>query len=190
MRLQRIFGVLGVLVMLGLLGVLGITSYDGWQKVAAGPGVPSAQPYPEPSDPGHKRAFHEVCPAINRPEVLALVGDPATMTGQGTSYMADSLGCFISGGTAVIRLDVGRHVPVSSLTGISTQGRSLTVLGRPALLETWAGRLPRSTLTIAREASDSGDYATIMVFTEVPADEATMVRLAELILPHVAGWTV
>jgi len=187
MRLQRIFGILGVLLMLAMLGYTVYTRVPMWdpQPVALSP-----RPYPEPTDPGHKQAFHEVCPAIDRPEVLALVGGAAPKNGQGTSYTRDSLLCNVSGHGWAIRLEVGHNLSIKALKGVTPEGASRTVLGHPALLEASTGRLPRSTLTIARDAADSGDFASIIVFTEVPADEATMVRLAELILPHLAGWTV
>jgi hypothetical protein len=184
---QRIFGWIGVLVMSGLLGCLVISQWPVDQK----PKGYTAPVFDEPSDPGHKRAFHEVCPAINRPEVAALMEQPAEIHGQGTSYSADLgyLGCHITLVRSSLRVDVGEGLTVASMRRVSPDAHDLTVLGRPAMLETTKGLMFNTSLLIAWDKGDSGGYVSVFFLKpDGYADEATMTHLAELVLPHLAGW--
>lgn len=123
---QRIFGWIGVLVMTGLIGYLVASRWPADPK----PAGYTAPTFDEPTDPGHKRAFHEVCPAINRPEVVALLEQPAEVHGQGTSYGTDPgyLSCHVTLKLASLRVDVGDGLTVASMRRVSPDAHDLTVL--------------------------------------------------------------
>jgi len=173
-----------------MTGLLAFGVYVYW------PRSPSATPYaapsyPEPSDPGHKRAFHEVCPLVNRPEVLALLENPPEVHGQGTSYDPegmDYLSCSVGLVKRSVRLEVGHGLAVTAMTEAATGGHQLTVLGRPALYEQNRLVAPAAYLTVAWNPADPSAYASVVVIQpEGYADEALLVRLAEQILPRLTG---
>jgi hypothetical protein len=191
MRSQRIFGWIGVLVMTGLLAY-GV--YHEWPgRQAPKPAGYTAPTFNEPDDPESKRAFHELCPAINRPEVLRLLEDPAEVHGQGTSHGLDGMSflmCDVTLQQSSLRLEVGDGLKVSTMRAVSPDSHQLTVLGRPALLENEKGLLYITTLFAARDSMDTGGYAVVTALTpERFVDEAVMVRLAELVLAQVKGWS-
>jgi hypothetical protein len=184
---QRIFGWIGVLVMTGLIGYLVASRWPADPK----PAVYTAPTFDEPADPGHRRAFHEVCPAINRPEVVALLEQPAEVHGQGTSYGTDPgyLSCHVTLKLASLRVDVGDGLTVASMRRVSPDAHDLTVLGRPAMLETTKGLMFITSLLIAWDQGDSGGYVSVFFLKpDGYADPATMTHLAELVLPHLPGW--
>ncbi|NUO56541.1 MAG: hypothetical protein HOV71_19750 [Hamadaea sp.] len=184
MRGQKLLGWLG---MLGMSGLLVYAVYTNWPR-EQGPRPYVAPSFAEPSEAGHKRAFHEICPLINRPEVLALVETPPEVHGQGTSFDPDGmsyLSCNVKLPTRAVRLDVGRGVDVAAMTEAATGGHKLTVLGRPAIYEQEHLIAPTARLTIAWDPSDPSAYASIAVFqNQGYADEATLVAMAELIVPN------
>ncbi|MEU8005590.1 hypothetical protein AB0B66_30905 [Catellatospora sp. NPDC049111] len=190
MRAQRIFGMVGVLVT-SILVAYGV--YQTWPGRQVPSASVTARPsFAEPSDPGHLRVRRELCPAIDRPEVLSVLEDPPHARGTGTSYGSepDYLLCHVTLEHAVLRIETGPTLRIAGMLAISPDAVPLTVLGRPAYFEVSRSRLHVATLAVAWRREDTGGHATIEVITtdQPAAGQATLVRLAELALPHVPGW--
>ncbi|GHJ47427.1 hypothetical protein Cs7R123_47690 [Catellatospora sp. TT07R-123] len=184
MRAPRIIEVAGVVVTTALLAFAVAQTWPGARPTAAAPGAVTPS-FTEPDTPQGKRAFRELCPIVNRPEVLAIVEDPPQVRGMGTSYGDSYLICTVSLQQSAVRIEVGTEVTVSQMKRLSPKDRSLTVQGRPALLEYGTVPMHTATLLVARDAADTGAYFSIVAITpETPVDEAAMVRIAELVLPR------
>jgi hypothetical protein len=182
--------------------VLAIALYPGavvsgrWKDpAAADPGMAA---YPESTDPEQRKARAELCPLVNRPEVLELVERPATVKGIATTYILghDSHQCTVTLPNSSLRLDVWLgHTRIADYQKLFPEAQPRTVLGRPALWTAGPSMLVNSTskeatLVVAWDRADSGGMVDLTIVRPAldAGDEATLTRIAERQLPGVPGW--
>ncbi|MET7801751.1 DUF6215 domain-containing protein [Streptomyces decoyicus] len=160
----------------------------------------------------------QLCQALNRPDLAELLGTPGeTAKSAGGSGSSVKLGngkeiatpsAQVEFGTYTVNLSAtyDRH-PVAGSAGLLGEGaRQRRVLGRPAVF--YADRtisisfrldgkdsdsgpgVPARTLTVARDAKDSGGSFEVSLWRAdggVP-DDAVLLRVAEKVLPTVPWW--
>src|SRR5262245_41764182 len=109
MRRRALLGWILPAVITVAIAVYGVGVLTGhWREPTASRGADAAMAYPESTDPEQRKARAELCPLINRPEVLELVERPATVKGVGTSYDLNSgwHQCTVSLPNSGLRLNV------------------------------------------------------------------------------------
>jgi hypothetical protein len=153
---------------------------------------------PESTDPEQRKAQVELCPLINRPEVLELVEQPPTVKGTGTSYILnnDSHECVVTLPNSALRLSVSHGgTRIEDYRKLFKEAQPRTALGRPAMWMTGPSMtvnvpLKEATLLVAWDRADSGGTVELTILRSVlaPADEATLTRIAERQLPGLPGW--
>ncbi|MFU8873125.1 hypothetical protein [Micromonospora sp. SL4-19] len=183
--------------------VLAIAVYVGgvvsgrWRDPTAARGADGITAYPESTDSEQRKARAELCPLINRPEVLELVEQPATVKGLGTSYdlHSDWHQCAVTLPNSVLRLNVWHgRTRIVDYQKLFPEAQPRAVLGRPAIWTTdpspmMNSTLNSSTLLVACRA-DAGGMVEITILRQVvePGDEAALMRIAERQLPALRGW--
>jgi hypothetical protein len=199
MRRSPLLGWIIPAVIVLAIAVYGSGVLSGrWPDPTASRGADAAMAYPESTDPRQRKARAELCPLINRPEVLELVERPATVKGVGTSYdlNSDWHQCAVTLPNSTLRLNVWHgRTRLADYQKLFPKAQPRTVLGRPA---TWtAGPSPlvnstlmNSTLLVAWDRADSGGMVEISILRQAvdPGDEATLMRIAEQQLPGLPGW--
>ncbi|MGW1890827.1 DUF6215 domain-containing protein [Streptomyces sp. NPDC002004] len=160
----------------------------------------------------------QLCEALNRPDLADLLGTPTetvkTAGGSGGSVRwaggkeIDTPSARVEFETYTVTLSATYdRLPVAGSAGLLGDGaRQRTLLGRPAVLhpdhtvsirfrldggDTDSGPgVPARALTVARDAKDSGGSFDVTLWRAdggVP-DDATVLRVAEKVLPTVPGW--
>ncbi|HEY9367613.1 DUF6215 domain-containing protein [Streptomyces sp.] len=160
----------------------------------------------------------QLCKALNRPDLADLLGTPTeTLKSASGSDGSFKLGSGKEIATPSSRVEFGTYtvtlsasydrLPVAgSAAYLGRDAQERTVLGRPAVLssdytlsisfrldgsDAHSGPgVPARSLTVARDAKDSGGSLTVTVWREgggVP-DDAVLLRVAEKVLPTVPGW--
>lgn len=197
--------------MWGLGGVLPHKSQDGEPAACSG-GTGDALPAKYVSGA-------ELCTALNRPDLPALLGTPAEhaeTAGGSAGWMT------LAGGTKIatpeadvdlktysVKLSASYDdLPVAETVGYAGENAQLKAIqGHPAVLysdrtiairfnlgggkaSSGPGGIAR-TLLVAGSAKDSGDSFEISIWRQddVPPDDAALLRVAEAVLPTVPGWT-
>ncbi|MEV4138874.1 hypothetical protein AB0J72_42760 [Dactylosporangium sp. NPDC049742] len=154
-------------------------------------------PKVDSTDP-EMRKSQELCPFVDRRELLDLLEPGAKVKGIGTTYDpgGDSHQCTVSLQYASLRLNVAHdRLRVADYQGLFEQAQPRTVLGRPAL---WLLDpvpivnipLKSASLLVAWDPTDPGGTASIAIIREShdPGDEARATQIAERILPTLPGW--
>ncbi|MFF3844304.1 DUF6215 domain-containing protein [Streptomyces sp. NPDC002328] len=161
---------------------------------------------------------YELCTALNRPDLPTLLGTPGEEAKSlGSADDGFSLGggdapspkADVRLSTYTVQLSAAYDdEPVTGLAGLlGATAQERTVLGRPAVLYS-TGTMgfsfggdgdkaesvpshPARSLVIARDPKDGGGSYEIAVWRQdsVPPDDATLLRVAETVLPTIPGWT-
>ncbi|WP_405410855.1 DUF6215 domain-containing protein [Streptomyces decoyicus] len=160
----------------------------------------------------------QLCKALHSPDLAALLGTPgeraktaggsagSVKTGNGKEIATPSAQVEFDTYTVTLTATYDGH-PVAGSAGLLGQGaRQQKVLGRPAVL--YADRtisirfrldgkdsdsgpgVPARTLTVARDAKDSGGSFEVSLWRADGAvpDDAVLLRVAEKVLPTVPWW--
>lgn len=217
--------VVTALVLVPALGVglwkLQVSSNASNTANAAGsasrPATCSAPEKREEVAPGHVSAA-QLCAALNRADLPALLGTPAenakAASSSGGSFTFAS-GTKVAMPSARVELDTYTvtleasydRLPVAeSAMLLGTTARQHTVLGRPAVV--YADRtismririgggdtesspgVPEHTLVVARDTKDSGGSFEVTLWRADGAvpDDDVLFRVAEAVLPTIPGW--
>ncbi|SRR6266545_1415377 len=198
MRRSSLLGWIIPAVMVAAIAVYAGGVLSGRWRDPTAPRGDAATAYPESTDPEQRKARAELCPLINRPEVLELVERPSTVKGTSTSYdpNGDWQQCAVTLPNSTLRLNVGHgRTRIADYQKLFPGAQPRTVLGRPA---TWSAgpsplansTLTESTLLVAWDRADSGGMVEISIIREVvdPGDETALMRIAERQLPGLPGW--
>jgi hypothetical protein len=199
MRHRKLLGwILPAIIVTAIVVYVGGVLSGRWPDPTAPTGAGAAVPYPESTDPEQRKARAELCPLVNRPEVLELIERPPTVKGVGTSYLrdADVHQCSVTLRNSTLRLAVAHdRLRIADYQKLFAQARPLTVLGRPALWTTDPSRLLNSTRTVATllvawDRADSGGTVELTVIRDAldPGDETALTRIAEGQLAALPGW--
>ncbi|MCQ4044684.1 DUF6215 domain-containing protein [Streptantibioticus rubrisoli] len=160
----------------------------------------------------------QLCEALNRADLAELLGTPGETAktadgGGGTVKLAggeeiDTPSARVEFATYTVTLSASYdRLPVGGSAALLGDGaRQQTVLGRPAVLDSdrtislrfrldgsdasSGPGVPARTLTVARDAKDSGGSFELALWRAdggVP-DDAVLLRVAEEVLPTVQGW--
>ncbi|AEV85468.1 hypothetical protein ACWT_4446 [Actinoplanes sp. SE50] len=169
-----------------------------WRSPADAHAAGSRQACPESTDPGHRKAETELCPLINRPEILTLVDASGTVKGISTSYdpHGEWYECTVTLPSGSLRLNVWKgRTRLADYRKLIPEAQPRTVLGRPAAW--WpdsaaiqAIPVKESSVLVAWDRADTGGMVEISTIrTELdPADQAPLTRIAERQLPGLPGW--
>ncbi|MFF3334085.1 DUF6215 domain-containing protein [Streptomyces sp. NPDC002888] len=160
----------------------------------------------------------QLCTVLNRPDLPTLLGTPgeeAKSVGSGDNSFSLASGdvptpeADVTLTTYSVQLSASYDdLPVTGMAGLlGGNARERTVLGRPAVLysnrtiafrfnlgggkaDGAPGHIARS-LVIAQDPKDGGGSYEIAIWRQdsVPPDDATLLRVAEKVLPTVPGWT-
>lgn len=153
---------------------------------------------PDSTDPVQRRASAELCPLINRPDILRIVEQPATVKAVGTSYGREDgwLECIVTLPHSSLRLNVAREGDsVADYQRRFPKAEPRTILGRPALwivdpLPILHMQWKSASLLVAWSTADSGGTVEVAVVREDPGpgDEPKATLIAERQLPSLPGW--
>ncbi|KOG50441.1 DUF6215 domain-containing protein [Streptomyces decoyicus] len=172
----------------------------------------------EPGKAPRQVSGAQLCKALNRPDLAELLGTPgetaktaggsgsSTRLGNGKEIATPSAQVEFGTYTVSLAATYDRH-PVAGSAGLLGEGaQQRKVLGRPAVF--YADRtisisfrldgkdsdsgpgVPARTLTVARDANDSGGSFEVSLWRTdggVP-DDAVLLRVAEKVLPTVPWW--
>ena len=199
MRRGPLLGWIGPAVIVAVIAVYAGAMVSGrWRDPTGRQAADTAMAYPESTDPQQRKAQAELCPLINRPEVLELVERPATLKGIGTSYDPDGdwRECTVTLPNSSLRLNVWHgRTRIADYRKLFPEAQPRTVLGRRAVWTAGSSSLVNSTwkdatLLVAWDRADSGGMVEISVLREVlnSSDETTLTRIAERQLPGLPGW--
>jgi hypothetical protein len=199
MRRSPLLGwILPAVITVAIAVYAGGVATGRWDPTASGGAAAGEVPVPESTDPQMRKAQQELCPLINRPEILEIVESPARNKGVGTTY--DQGGhwhqCTVSLEHGALRLNVARDgMRIADYQRLFPHGQPRTVLGRPALWLVDAapvGNVPlqSSSLLVAWDRGDAGGMIELAIIRArpEPGDEAKATLIAERQLPGLPGW--
>ncbi|MGW0867692.1 DUF6215 domain-containing protein [Streptomyces sp. NPDC002611] len=162
---------------------------------------------------GRNLSGAELCEALNRSDLGALLGTPAetakTASGSDSSFgkiATPSAQVEFETYTVTLAATYDGRPVAGSAASLGAEARQRPMLGRPAVLysdrtisirfrldgsdsESGPG-VPARALTVARDAKDSGGSLDVTLWRAdgmVP-DDAALLRVAEKVLPTVRGW--
>lgn len=166
----------------------------------------------------HRISGTQLCTALNRADLPTLLGTPRehalTAYGNDSSIGTDG-GKEIPTPGATVRLDTYTvqlsrsydHSPIAGMADLLSEGQAETVAGHPAVLystqtiafrfnlgggksETGPGGIARA-LIVAPDAKDRGGSYELVIWRQdrMRPDDAALLRIAQLVLPTVPGWT-
>ncbi|CAM5408869.1 DUF6215 domain-containing protein [Streptomyces aurantiogriseus] len=204
------------LVLIGALGG-GLWVQD---KFAGGTdaNAPAVCPDDEDAKPSKRISGAQLCTALNRTDLPALLGTPKEQAQ--TAYGSDASVKSASGTEtatpeATVKFDTYTvqlsrsydDLPVAGTEDLLNSAESKTILGHPAVLyssqtiairfnlgggesETGPGGTARS-LVVAPDPKDSGGSYELAIWRQdtFPPDDAALLRVAEKVLPTIPGWT-
>ncbi|MET7426228.1 hypothetical protein [Dactylosporangium sp. NPDC005555] len=169
-----------------------------WDPTATSGADANTAAVPESTDPGHRKAQQELCPLISEPEILAIVEQPPTNKGTGTSYDPGGAWhqCTVSLPHSALRLNVSRDgTRIADYQKLFNEAQPRTVLGRPAL---WLVDpapvvnipLKSASLLVAWDRGDTGGMVEVSILRDTidPADEPKATQIAERQLPGLPDW--
>lgn len=160
---------------------------------------------------------NQLCRVLNRPDLPTLLGTPGEKpkslgsADDGISFGSDtpSPNADVTLTTYTVQLSASYDdEPVTGLAGLlGATAQERTVLGRPAVLYS-TGTMgfgfsaggdkteslpshPARSLVIARDPKDGGGSYEIAIWRQdsAPPDDATLLRVAQTVLPTIPGWT-
>ncbi|MFG3100963.1 DUF6215 domain-containing protein [Streptomyces sp. NPDC048182] len=218
-----------VQAIMALVLVGGVVGYGLWHLLGPGSAAAStaelpaatctpSSPTPRDRAPSGHVSGDQLCTALNRPDLAALLGVPGekaeTADGGDSSFRPAGAKTEIRTPESTVRFATYAVQVSATYDRLSvTEAHELfgddselrTVLGRPATLSstptfsidfgapkgTAAGPNGTArTLTVAMDPKDKGGSYEISLWREdaVPPDDAALLRVAERVLPTIPGW--
>lgn len=196
----------------------GLWTFRETSSSDSGPPPPATCSGGEPEKASRHVSGAQLCKALNRRDLAELLGTPgeraktaggsggSTKLGNGKEIATPSARVEFESYTVTLAATYDGHPVAGSATLLGQGARQQTLLDRPAVLysnrtisisfrldgsDTDSGPgVPARTVTVARDAKDSGGSFEVTLWREDGAvpDDAVLLRVAEKVLPTVPGW--